>query len=226
MHELWHDLWAPAIAATLGTAAGAALAFWLDRHNRAVRIEDERVTATNTAIFALVRIWNDLDAYRRQEIEERRNRADRWYTLRPTPLPEPVAFDAASLAYLFELGGDAPTLPMEVDLELGKYVSLHVVATERNRIHEQEAQPAMEVTERSPVARPLEERLISVFGGSRVIVTLQGLTDDLIKMTDISLASIPVVAEKLRNVAIAQHPKRKIIQFTPIEPGPNAQRLG
>jgi hypothetical protein len=93
------------------------LAFWMDRHNRAVRIEDERVTATNVAILALARIGNDLQVYRRQEIEGQRGSVDRWFTLRPTPLPAPVPFDTASLAYLFELP-NAQSLPMEVDLEL------------------------------------------------------------------------------------------------------------
>jgi hypothetical protein len=50
MQGLWHDLLAPAIAAAFGTGVGAWFAFGLERRNRAKRIEDERVTATNLAI--------------------------------------------------------------------------------------------------------------------------------------------------------------------------------
>jgi hypothetical protein len=215
VHGLWHDLWAPAIAATVGTAAGAALAFWIDRHNRAARVEDERVTATNTAIFALIRICNDLDVYRRQEIEAQRNSAARWYTLRPTPLPAPVPFDTTTLAYLFELA-NAQSLPMEVDLELGRYASIHETATERNRIHEAEAHPAIEraqLTVEGALGLPLTELV-----GPRIFETLRGLTDDLINMTDLSLASIPVTARKLHDVAVAEYPKRRIIWFERLQP--------
>jgi hypothetical protein len=222
LNGLWHELGAPAIAAAIGTLAGATLAFWFDRHNRAVRIEDQRVTATNTAIFSLARMWNDLDAYRRDHIEEQRAKQDRWITLRPTSLPKPLNFDAASLSYLFELDGDAPNLPMEVDVDIGKYASIYETAVIRNRIHENEAQPAIETARLGmPSVRPRHEQIMKVLGGTRVIDTLQGLTDDLIFMIDDALESIPKTAAKLRAVGKATYPKRKIIGFAGI-PHPTA----
>jgi hypothetical protein len=110
MHELWHDLVAPAIAATIGTGVGAGLAFWSERRNRAKRTEDERVTATNIAIYALTRFFNELEVYRLEFIEGRRTKPDRWDTLTPTSRAPPPNFDTASLSYLFELDGDAPNL--------------------------------------------------------------------------------------------------------------------
>jgi hypothetical protein len=58
--------------------------------------------------------------------------------------------------------------------------------------------------------------------------TLQVLTDDLIKMTDISLESIPQTARRLRDVAKAEYPKRKIIGFkgAPVAPAATAEPSG
>jgi hypothetical protein len=227
MVDLLKDFVAPAVAATLGTGVGAWLAFFIERDKKRHITEDQRVTATNTALYALIRVWNTLEVYRRQEIEKQRNSADRWFLLRPTPLPTPTTFDAASLSYLFELGGEAPNLPMEVDLELGRYDSIYQVATERNRIHETDAQPAIEKAQQRPTTRPLQEQLVAMLGGGRVLMTLQGLTDDLINMTDNSLATIPKTAQKLREVAKCKYPKRKIIGFDGIEaiPAPHPKSI-
>jgi hypothetical protein len=47
MNELSRDRWAPTIAATVGTSAGATLAFWSERRNRSSQTENERVTANS-----------------------------------------------------------------------------------------------------------------------------------------------------------------------------------
>jgi hypothetical protein len=211
---LWHDLVAPTIAAGLGTVAGASIAFWVERHKRKVTQEDERVTATNIAIFALAQIWNDLESYQRADIEPQRTKPDRWYTLLPRPLPAPPSFDSSTLAYLFELPGEAPNLPIRVHFEISRYASICETATERNRIHNEEAQPALEkVNSTYEGTGPLRDRLIRYFKGPRVVVTLEGLTEDLVSMIDDSVASIPSTASDLRETAKALFPERQIIQF-------------
>jgi hypothetical protein len=84
----------------MGTAAGATVAFLFERIKR--EREAENAHATNTALFALFQIVNDLTVYRREHIEPRRH-TERWYTLPRVKLPEPPKFDAAALSYLFEL---------------------------------------------------------------------------------------------------------------------------
>lgn len=216
---LWHDLFAPGIAAAFGTLAGAVVALWADRRDRERRVEDEHVTATNKAICVLVTIWNDLDGYRRKHIERHRNDPDQWYSLQPVHLPAPVAFDTSSLAYLFELEGHTPTLPLEVDIENGRYVSIHEVAEFRCRVHTLEAQPAIERGLRTLAGQlPLAEMIVQVTGGSRVLETLRGLTKDLISGVDDSLVSIPKTIAKLRTVAKSRYPKRQIIRLVPGAP--------
>jgi hypothetical protein len=217
MEGLWHDLWTPAIAAAFGTGVGAWLGFGFERRNRAARIEDERVTATNIAMFALVRVWNDLVGIRRRLIDPRRKDPQRWYTLLPTHLPAPVAFDTASLSYLFELDGAvAKNLPMEVHIELSRYEAIYGAATERNQVHSRDAQPAIEKGE-STVEGKLEydTLIVAVLRGHRVLKTLQGLTDQLINLVDASIDTIPETARKLYEIAKAQYPNRTIIQMMP-----------
>lgn len=216
MNDLWHDLVDPTIAAAIGTAAGASLAFWVERHKRKLTQEDEQVTATNTAIFALIQIWNDLENYRRDHIEAQRSNSERWITLRPTNLPVPPMLNAAILAFFFELPGEAPNLPARVHIEIERYRSIFDVATTRSRVHSEEAQPALEKSVSVPGAGGFRERLVTVFGGTRVVTTLEILTDDLINMVDSSLKSIPPTVNDLRDAAKKLFPKRQIIRFQPI----------
>lgn len=215
LRGLWRGLAAPALAAMLGTAAGATVAFWAEQQSRNVRLEDDRVTATNTAIFKLANIWDDLESYREKHLEKERNNSERWYMLHPRPFPAPPAFDAVSLAYLFELPGAAPNLPMRVQFALGEYASVYWTATERNKVHNEEAQPAVEKSIRATHGSdlPVRDRIANTLGGTRVTATLEGLTDDLINMIDDLIRSIPETVRDLRQAALAQFPDRQIIQF-------------
>jgi hypothetical protein len=147
-----------------------SVAFLIERRKGTLATEDEHVTATNTALFVLFTIVNDLVAYRRERIDPHRDDPERWYTLPPTRLPVPPRFDTATLSYLFELPGDAPTLPMAVNVGIGKYESIFEVATERHWIHMHEVQPALEVARRAIIEDnlSLKRRVDTVFGGSRV----------------------------------------------------------
>jgi hypothetical protein len=219
MVGLWPELLAPTIAAAAGAGAGAYFAFLSERRNRAKRVEDERVTATNVAIFTLARILVEVAGCRHETIDPQRDKADRWYNLAPILLPAPPTFDTASLSYLFELESDeAKNLPMQVNDELTRYASIVAVTHERNQIQLNEAQPAIERgmrTIENAQQMSLDQVLVYAMGGHRILKTLQGLTDDLIKMIDILCESIPQTANKLRKIAKAQYPDRVIIRFEP-----------
>jgi formate-dependent nitrite reductase membrane component NrfD len=58
--ELWKDVIVPVLAAAIGTAAGATVAFLVERQNRRRDCEDRDIAATNAALFALFRVFNDL----------------------------------------------------------------------------------------------------------------------------------------------------------------------
>ena len=53
--DVWKDAIVPVIAAAIGTAAGASVAFLIERHKRRRESEDRDVTATNNALFALLK---------------------------------------------------------------------------------------------------------------------------------------------------------------------------
>ena len=228
MEGLWHDLIAPGIAAAFGTGVGAGLAFWsesinrsrrneTERLERAKRIEDERVTATNVAVFALLRVWNDLIGLRRESIDPVRKDPQRWFTWRPTEIPAPVAFDTAALSYFFELdNNDAKNIPMEVHIELSRYEAIYGAITQRNQMHLNDAQPAIERGERTVEGNlELDRLIVAVLGGNRVLHSLQGITDQLIVLIDASIDTIPETTRKLYEIAKGQFPNRTIIRLTP-----------
>jgi hypothetical protein len=214
--DFWKDGFVPVVAAAIGTGVGATVAFLIERRKKTLATEDEHVTATNTALFALFTIFNDLEAYRRQRIEPHRGDPERWYTMLPTKLPAPPKFDTATLSYLFEVPGDAPTLPMAVHVGIGKYESIFELATERYRIHMHEVQPALEVARRAVIEDnlSLKRQVDTILGGSRVTETLQSLTDQLIDHVDDAIGYIPKHAVWLREVAKARYPKRQIVQLS------------
>jgi hypothetical protein len=98
--DFWKDAIVPVVAAAIGTGVGASVAFLIERRKGTLATEDEHVTATNTALFVLFTIVNDLVAYRRERIDPHRDDPERWYTLPPTRLPAPPRFDTATLSYL------------------------------------------------------------------------------------------------------------------------------
>jgi hypothetical protein len=213
--EFWRDFFVPAFIAAVGTAAGATVAFLYERKKRQRETEDAHVTATNTALFSLFQIANDLIAYRREHIEPHRKDPERWYTVPPTKLPPPPRFDAASLSYLFEIPGDAPTLPMAVHVGIGKYESIFESAAERYRIHMTEVQPALEIARRTVEGwrrLAIKGLVDSTLGGSRITDTMQVVTDELVEMIDDALDYIPKHAEWLRDVAKSKYPERQIIR--------------
>jgi hypothetical protein len=212
--DFWKDTLVPIVAAAVGTGIGASVAFFFERSKRAREAEDQHVTATNTALFALFRIVNDLTGYKRQHVIPHLGDPERWYTLPPTKLPEPPKFDAAALSYILELPGDATSLPMAVHVGIGKYESIYEAANERYRLHMHEAQPALELAHRTIEGQYSIAHLVNtVLGGPRVTQNLESATNQLIEMIDDALDYIPKHAAWLRDVAKAKYPKRQVIQL-------------
>jgi hypothetical protein len=211
--ELWKDLIVPILAAAIGTSAGASVAFFVERHKRQHEVEDRDVAATNAALFALFRIVNDLEAYRRQAIAPHLSEPDRWYTLPPMLLPDQISFDTSALGYLMELPGDAPTLPMAVHVGLGMYDQAAEASRFRHDLHVNTVQPALERAARLGGIPAIKDRVDTVLGGSRVTDTMRSITDQLIQLVDGALDYIPKHAAWLREVAKARYPRRQIVQL-------------
>jgi hypothetical protein len=216
MEGLWHELFAPMIAAATGAGAGAYFAFLYERRNRAKHIEDEHVTATNIAMFTLVSVFNDLVVYSRQYIEPHRKDPQRWINWRPTTLTAPIPFDTASLSYLFELKApEAKNLPMKVRIELSRYDAIYGAAAQRFQVHTTEAQPALqEGTRRMGDQYGPDQIIVATTGGMRLLATLTGLTDQLIELVEASIKTIPETARELFRAAKAQYPNREIVKLT------------
>ena len=197
--EVWKDVIVPVLATAIGTAAGATVAFLIERQKRRREREDRDVAATNNALFALFKVFNDLEAYRRQAIAPHRNDQDRWYSLPPMLLPNQIGFDTSTLSYLMELPGDAPTLPMAVHVGLGMYDQAADAARFRHDLHVNTVQPALERGTRLGGIPAIKDRVDTVLGGSRVTESLRSITDQLVQLVDGALDYIPKHAVWLRD---------------------------
>jgi hypothetical protein len=211
--DFWKDFFVPIAAAAIGTAAGATVAFVIERGKRKRDAEDRDVTATNNALFALFKIFNDLEAYRRQAIAPHLNDPDRWYSLPPMLLPDQIKFDTSTLSYLMELPGDAPTLSMAVHVGLGMYDQAADAARFRHDLHVNTVQPALERGARLSGIPAIKDRVDTVLGGSRVTDSMRSITDQLIQLVAGALDYIPKHAVWLRDVAKTRYPRRQIVQL-------------
>lgn len=143
----WLSFGNTAVAAGLGAAVGALIAFLIEDRKRKERLEDEHVAAANIAVAALARAWNNLESFREQRIEPVRNNPLRWCHLTPGNIIEqPSSFDPATLAFLFETS--QPDLPVKVQTELDHYETIRIDILVRTREHVENLQPRMEAAGR------------------------------------------------------------------------------
>lgn len=204
------------VAALLGTGVGGIVVFASEILKRKRRLEDEQVTATNVAIFALRRAYSDLETFRRLRVAGKGSEA-RWYKLAPGNIhSSPLSFDVSTLAFLFE--GKTPDIPAVIQSELDRYQTIRADISDRTRIHVNELQPRMEAycaLDPSMEEGLTEAELIGI-SGLRIYQTLEKLTDAIVREIDLSIPEIVLVARDLRAAAKAKFPKnRKIIRFGP-----------
>jgi hypothetical protein len=199
-----------ATAALIGTAVGATIVFWIDGTKRRQRIEDERVAATNVAIFNLANAWRALESFRKDRIEPVRAGAA-WFRMKAGEitfvLPD---LDATGLAFLFETS--EPDLPAQVQFEFSRFEHIRLEIKNRTEIHVTQAQPRVEA---ALGAGKVDEQTLIASVGHRLYQTLSHQTDQIIRETGEALPSIYATAQRLRKAVKAEYPKRKIIRFEP-----------
>jgi hypothetical protein len=209
-----------AIAAFLGTAVGALVFYFIEDTKKRQRLEDEQVTATNVAIFALHRAYSDLETFRKDRLQPKTGDwPARWFQMRAGNISSsPLSFDASTLAFLFE--SKTPDIPAVVQIELDRYHTIRADISDRTRIHVNELQPRIEAHfALDPTVKEgtTEAELIEA-AGQRIYHTLQALTDAIVNEVERSIPAIASAASTLREAAKAKFPKnRKIIRFEPLE---------
>lgn len=101
----WKDVLA-ALASLVASFAGAWAAFKLQTHEKKAVEDEKAVGAANRAIFTVYALWNVLEQYRKEVLEQFRGRPDAWLNLAAHPAP-PVkveGFHASGLQFLLERG--------------------------------------------------------------------------------------------------------------------------
>ena len=128
---------------------------------------------------------------------------------------QPVGFDAARLAFLFE--GPVPDLPSQVQFELERFEIIRSAIRDRTDQHVRELQLKRESI--SFDGHVIESELVRTVG-PRIRQTLVSLTDTIIEAVDQALPSIQTAARQLRDAILGKYPSQKIIRFEAKVGGP------
>jgi len=208
-----------AISALLGTAVGALVFYFIEDSKRRQRLEDDQVTATNVAIFALHRAHSALVSFRNSRLLPTAQSPARWFQMQAGDIgSSALNFDPSSLAFLFE--SETPDIPAVVQLELDRYATIRADISARTRIHANDLQPRIEAHfafDPATEEGTTEAELIDA-AGQRIYQTLKTLTDAIAREVELSIPAIASAANDLRAAAKAKFPKkRKIIRFEPLE---------
>ncbi len=212
----WHsqpiiDLGVASVGALAGTAAGAWVALAGDRKKREQQTEDERVAATNIAIFNLNQIYDYLWHYNRLVIEPQKSNPMRWYEISRSNLfpPELEPFDVGRLAFLFE--GESPDLPSQIAAEFRRFSGFLTFLSRVMEINE-EIQVAMrKAKDETAIALGAIE-----FCNSVTKQTLQRYADDISAYGDQLRSAVPATAAALRKAMLRIYPGRIIVPL--VEP--------
>lgn len=215
------DLASQGLAALMGAAAGATLAFHFERRRaqedqrRTVRREQKRevdseALAGNMALFTLTRMYNTLLNFWRQRIEPWRDDPLLWYMMPPggEPSLEGVGFDYTALAFL--LKGEAPSIMLKLDGLADQYRTLADTVRRRSVMHEQELAPKMEQIRVVP-GTPVQN--VEDYLGKRLSGTMQAYTADIRTFVYTSLQELPTVAQQLHGLLQKKMPDENFIWF-------------
>ncbi len=215
------DLISQGLAALIGAAVGARIAFHFERQKAAEdrkQIEsrerrreiDREALAGNMALFTLTQMYNTLLNFWRQRIEQWRDDPLLWYMMPPggEPSLEGIEFDYTALAFL--LKSEAPSIMLKLDGLADQYRTLADTVRRRSQMHETELAPKMEtirIVPGTPIAN-LEGYL-----GKRVALTMQTYTADIRTVVYTSLDELPKVAQQLHELLQKRMPGENFIWF-------------
>jgi hypothetical protein len=206
----WSAAFADLGIALVGTAAGALLAFWIERRGRSEEVIEQRVTAGNLAIFTLRRAWEELDDYRRRFIEPIRDVPNRWYHLSANLMAdEGVKVNFDSLSFLFELS--EPELPLQIWSYTERCTSIRKNVAIRAKKIAFEVGP--KIFERFKVGDSPSPEEMERAAGEMLYSQTKDITDKIIEQVDKTSLGLETVAEKLTATLKKNFPNRTVVSF-------------
>lgn len=203
----------PALATLVAAYYGAKFAFEFQSKKEINDIRQRNIISANSAIFALMRMANNLYVYQRDIIEPQRKNNVRFLAMYPTQFIEKDGIKINLESIYFLLQTDYRNLLGEIMVEEGRFRCAADAINLRSNCHIQEVQPLLERAGFEQGGQYTLQQIESMLG-ERVYNTIQQSTDQVVEHVDESIVSIHTVADKLTAACKILYPEETIIRFT------------
>jgi len=203
----------PAVATLVAAFYGAKYAFEFQRKKE---IEDKKkkdLVSANIANFNLMRMANSLLVFRKQVIEPFRGKPSAFLEIPPVlhTVGEDVKIQPDSLYFLLET--KERNLLAEIIVEERRYHTAIQSINERSTLHREEIQPLLEkagIKQGGTYSMAEIENAL----GTRMFITLNQATDQVIAHVDGTIETIQAVSNKLADCMKSTHPNDCVIRYT------------
>lgn len=200
----------PALVTLLAAYLGASYAFRLQSAKEERDVIRINIVAGNLAVFNLIRKLNTLLDYQKQVIDPMRGEKIAFIGMEPTLQlnADDVHLDLDSLSFL--LSSDNPNLLGELSIEKSRFRKALDAINERSKLHWGQVQPKLEqagFVEGAEYTFPQIEQML----GTRLYVTMNRATDQVIVHVDSTIISLQEAGMKLADMLKKLYPGEKII---------------
>ena len=205
---------AVAILATLvASFSGAWGAFLLENQRRKRETEDRNIGAANRAIYTLFNLWNILEQFRKEALEEYRGEPDAWLNVPATPTTPTGQdrFKADELQFLLQ-SPHAQTYAALM-LEEQRFAIAIQLIRERNSLVLDQVFPKMSAAN-IPVGAKLVPADLEKILGIELTHKLKQITASIYTNVDEDIASLRAQYEELRAAMKMLYPKRKLLEIS------------
>ncbi len=199
----------------LGTFAGAAAAYTLEKNERKKAVIRNRVSEGNMATLVLFQYWSDIRQFYKEHIKDLPNKETAWLDMRAT-FPRnasPLRVNASSLSFLFE--GKDKNLLAEILLEETRYDMLIAMINRRSSVMLEKVHPAIESM--ASKGEDLNNKNIEEHLGPSTAALIKTLSNSIIGHTKENLNSLSSTREKLRVQLEEMFPNEEIIKVKEVE---------
>jgi hypothetical protein len=203
----------PALATLLAAFYGAKYAFEFQRRKEAEDKKKKDLVSANIAIYTLMRMANALLVFRKQVIDPFRGRPTAFLEIPAVlhPVGEDIKINSESLYFLLET--KELNLLAEILIEEERYKTAIRCINERSDLHRNEIQPLLEragLKEKGFLSMTQIEEIL----GSRLFVTLNTSTDQIIDHVDQTITSIQIVSTMFYDCIKRIYPDDQIIRYS------------
>jgi hypothetical protein len=201
------------LGSMLSTFVGAWLAFAFNNMKSDRENTDRDVVAGNLAISTVAEFWDRQTQYRREVVNNYRNRWDAWLNM-------PVANDLDSvglslnrndLAFLLQTKG---SVWQQITMEERRYRLLAKLINDRHEIILNQAWPRM-VAAGMQIGGAIELNALEALLGAAIVQRLRVITAAIISNIDENVGTSWAAYEALREALLRIFPDKKFIRFVP-----------